>query len=164
MQQELTRSHRAAFAAVAVMFAFTLLLMALAMSGYLPQTQSRNPVAENGLRIAIVLFGLGAVTLRRTKFSAMRLQDIAALRGATGLLATLQKTTIYVALIGGSIALMGFIFSIMSGDGTDMLKLGVVAVAVLLYAFPRRGAWERVLLATQANDAPDVSATKRTVV
>ncbi len=142
------------------MFALTLLLMVVAMSGYLPHVQSNDLIIKNGLLIAIVLFGLGAVTLRRTRFSAMRLRDIAALRGTTGLLETLQKTTIYVALIGGAIALMAFLISIMSGDGTDMLRLGVIAIAVLLYAYPRRVAWERAVIATQANNSTDSTLLK----
>jgi hypothetical protein len=30
-----------------------------------------------------------------------------------------------------------------------MLKAGVIAIAILLYTYPRRAAWQRVLQATQ---------------
>lgn len=148
-QDELTRRHRAAVIVVAAAASSTLLLMLLAVTGVFASTPHRNPAVEGALRIAIVFFGLGAVALRRTKFSPMRLRDIASVRGMSGLLETLQKTTIYVAILGDAIALMGFIISLMTGNGMDMVWLGVIALAVLLYAYPRRAAWERVMQATQ---------------
>ncbi|MGB8507924.1 MAG: hypothetical protein WCD76_05955 [Pyrinomonadaceae bacterium] len=156
-QDELARYHRAAFITVAVIFVITVLLMALAVSGLVPPLRNRNPTTAFSLRIVIVLFGLGAVALRRTKFSPVRLRDIAALRGTTGLLTTLQQTTIYVAFIGGAIAVMGFAISLMTGDGVDMLWLGAIAIAVLLYAYPRRAAWERVVQSTQTPGSADAT-------
>lgn len=152
-QDELTRRHRGALTSVAVMFFLTLLLMALALSGVLPHAHSRNPAVEGSLRIVAAFFVLGAIALRRTKFSVMRLRDITALRGTTGLFDTLQKTTIYVALLGGSIALVGFVINIMTNELTDAIGFGVIALVVLLYAYPRRAAWERVV--RDAQQQPD---------
>ena len=70
------------------------------------------PSTIMGLWIAVLVFGLGAFVLRRTRFAAMRLKDIAALKGISGLLKTLQDTTIQIAFIGGAIALMGFIIDL----------------------------------------------------
>ena len=53
-----------------------------------------------GVRIVILIFGLGAVVWRRTKFQPMRLQDIAGLAGCHGLLKTFEKTTIQLAVLG----------------------------------------------------------------
>jgi hypothetical protein len=115
------------------------------------------------LWIAILIFGLGSFVLRRTRFQTMRLQDIAALRGVSGLLASLQGTTIQVAFIGGAIALMGFVVMIMTGNKYDMLRAGGVATIVLLYAYPQRSAWQRLVRAIeQSNDADD-SPSKGTV-
>jgi len=99
-----------------------------------------------GLWIAILVFGLGAFVIRRTRFAAMRLKDVAALRGVSGLLKTLQDTTIQVASIGGAIALMGFVVTMLTGDWTNMLRSGGVAAIVLIYCFPFRSAWERVVI------------------
>jgi len=99
-----------------------------------------------GLWIAILVFGLGAFVLRRTKFAALRLKDIAAVKGPSGLLKTLQDTTIQCASIGGAIALMGFIITIRTGDWTDMLRATGVAVIVLIYCYPFRSAWQRTLV------------------
>lgn len=114
-----------------------------------------DPSIIMGLWIAILVFGLGAFVLRRTRFAAMRLKDIAALKGASGLLKSLQETTIQIAFIGGGIALMGFIVTILTGDWTSMLRAGGVSAIVLIYGFPFRSAWERV--ARQLSDYSQVS-------
>ena len=144
---ELERRHASAVRVVLAVAALTLLLIVVALTGALAGKVSFDPTTANTLRFVIVFLGVGAVAFRRTRFSAMRLRDIGALRGARGLLATLHSTTVTVALIGGLIALLGFLISVMTGAGTDMLYLGVIAVAVLLYCYPRRAAWESVVRA-----------------
>ena len=104
----------------------------------------RDPSWTMALWIAIVVFGFGALVLRRTKFAAMRLKDIAALKGVSGLLKTLQDTTIQVACIGGAIGLMGFMLVILTKDWTFTLRAVGVSAIVLIYGFPFRSAWERV--------------------
>jgi len=104
-----------------------------------------DPSLIMGLWIAILVFGLGAFVIRRTKFAAMRLTDIAAVKGVSALLKTLQDTTIQVAAIGGAIALMGFVITILTADWTNMLRAGGVAAIVLIYCYPIRGAWQRVV-------------------
>jgi len=104
----------------------------------------RDPSLSMALWIAILVFGLGAFVLRRTKFAAMRLKDIAALKGMSGLLKTLQDTTVQVACIGGAIGLMGFMLVILSGDWTFTLRAIGVSIIVLIYGYPFRSAWERV--------------------
>jgi hypothetical protein len=104
-----------------------------------------DPSIVMGLWIAILIFGLGAFVLRRTKFAALRLKDIAAVNGLSALLKTLQDTTIQVASIGGAISLMGFMIVILTGDWTNMLRAGGVAAIVLIYCYPFRAAWQRVV-------------------
>ncbi len=160
---ELERRHSAAANVVKLVGAFTLLLMLVALSGVLSGAVSFDPTAANTLRFIIIFLGVGAIVFRRTRFSAMRLQDIAALRGASGLLETLQKTTVIVALIAALIAVLGLLISVMTGAGTDMLYLGVIAGAVLLYAYPRRAAWDAVVRALADGDADPVRAAKGTI-
>ena len=120
-----------------------LVVIAFFTSNSIPRAGDRSIVG--GLWIAILVFGLGAFVIRRTRFAAMRLTDIAAVKGVSALLKTLQDTTIQVAAIGGAIALMGFIIVILRGDWTDMLRAGGVAAIVLIYCYPFRGAWQRVV-------------------
>lgn len=162
-QGELERRHSAAVRVVSLVFMVTLALGALALVVAPRAKFSADPVVANSLLIVILFLGLGAVAFRRTKFSAMRLQDVAGLRGVGGLLETLQRTTVYVALIGGLIAVLGFAFALLTGDGTNMLYPGVIAAAVLLYAYPRRAAWGAVVRALGEGDADPVRAAKGTI-
>lgn len=114
-----------------------------------------DPSIVMGLWIAILVFGLGAFVLRRTRFAAMRLKDVAALKGTSGLLKSLHDTTLQIAFIGGAIALMGFVVTIMTGDWTSMLRAAGVSAIILIYGYPFRSAWERV--ARQLSDYSQVS-------
>jgi len=131
-----------------VVGAFLVLDVVLVIIAFLASNSLHRPGDPSivmALWIAILIFGLGAFVLRRTKFAAMRLKDIAAVKGVSALLKTLADTTIQVASIGGSIALMGFIIVILTGDWTNMLRAGGVAAIVLIYCYPFRTAWQRVV-------------------
>jgi hypothetical protein len=59
---------------------------------------------------------------------------------------------------------MGFIISLMTGEPIQMLMIGVVALAVLFYAYPRRAAWERVVEAVRSPErVTDTPAAKGTI-
>jgi hypothetical protein len=159
-QNELVRRHRVAAMVTRAFIVLTVALIAVAFTGRAPVMGRGNPdpMLIAALRIAIVIMGIGAVTLRRTRFAAMRLQDIAALRGISGLLATLQNTTVQVAVLGGLIASLGFVLMMMTVDPSNMVFIGVAALAVLIYDYPRRASWQRVVHGIQqsgdANDTP----------
>ena len=162
-QGEVGRRHAAAARVVSLMFMLTLALAALALF-LAPRFKAEvSPVTANSLLFVILFLALGAVAFRRTRFNSMRLQDVTALRGVSGLLDTLQSTTVMVALIGGIIAVLGFIFALLTRDGTNMLYPGVIAAAVLLYAYPRRAAWAAVVRALADGDADPVEAAKGTL-
>ena len=152
LTDELSRRHRTATMFV---IGFLVLDVALLVVAYLTAGKlfrPGDPSIVMGLWIAILVFGLGAFVLRRTKFAAMRLKDIAALKGTSGLLKTLQDTTIQVSYIGGAIALMGFIVTIMTADWTNMFRAGGVSAIVLIYAYPFRSAWERAVRQLASED------------
>jgi hypothetical protein len=165
--EELVRRHRAAAMVVGAMLGLTVALVATALVAgdalYRPADRSL-PMA---LIITILISALGSFVLRRTRFQDARLLDIAALRGISGVLETLQKTTVQVAFIGGAIALMGFIVAIIAPENgkIHMLSAGGVAAIVLLSAYPRRGAWQRLVKAIEesgvgANPEDDDTAAK----
>jgi hypothetical protein len=120
-------------------------------------TPRPNSSLDIAVRISILIFGLGAIALRRTQFARMRLQDIVGLQGASGLLITLQRTTLRVAMIGAAIAIIGFVSTLLSGTALYTYQAGVVAAAVLLYGYPVRSSWEQTVrryLPEEANPAP----------
>jgi hypothetical protein len=160
IQGELTRRHRTAAMIVGALIGLTIALIVIAFVASESLHRPGDPSLAMGLWITILIFGLGSFVLRRTRLQGMRLQDIAALRGLSGLLATLQGTTIQVAFIGGAIALMGFVVMIMTGNKYDMLRAGGVAIIVLLYSYPQRAAWQRIVRAIeqQSGNVDDPSA------
>jgi hypothetical protein len=142
---ELVRRHKAAATTVAGLLVAVVLLAAIAYLGKGYFRQQQNPSLDIGLRITILILGLGAIALRRTRFSTMRLQDIGALKGATGLLATLEKTTLQLALLGAGIAALGFTGSVLTANEIYTYWAGLIAIVVLVYCYPSRKAWQRTL-------------------
>jgi hypothetical protein len=130
---------------VVIFLVLTLALLAAAFWSARTIYRPGDPSIIWPLRIVVLVLGLGAVVLRRTRFNAMRLKDIAAVKGASALLKTLQDTTIQIACVGGAIALMGFIITIRTGDWFDMLRAAGVALIVLFYVYPIKTSWERAL-------------------
>jgi hypothetical protein len=162
-ESDLVRRHRVAAMVTRAFIVLTVALIGVAFTGRAPVIRQGNadPVLVTFIRIIIVVMGIGAVTLRRTRFTAMRLQDIAALRGISGLLASLQNTTIQVAILGGLIAVLGFFLMMLTVDPSNMVFIGIAALAVLIYCYPRRASWRRVVHGIQlAGDANDTPATK----
>jgi hypothetical protein len=154
IETELARRHRAAATLVSVLVTLTLALVALAYADVRPMLNLSfiDPTAYAALWIVILFIGLGAIALRRMRFGALRLQTIAEAKGQSALLATLHKTTVLVALFGLVVALIGYVLFMRSTFPWDMLKAGIIAIAILLYTYPRRAAWQRVLQATQSRD------------
>ncbi|HLE62043.1 MAG TPA: hypothetical protein VI750_02830 [Pyrinomonadaceae bacterium] len=142
---ELRQRHKAAATTVAGLLVAVVLLAAIAYLGKGYFKQQQNPTLDVGLRITILILGLGAIALRRTRFSTMRLQDIGALKGATGLLATLEKTTLQLAMLGAGIAALGFIGSVLTANEIYTYWAGLIAIVVLVYCYPSKKAWQRTL-------------------
>jgi len=155
LPNELSQRHQTATLFIVGFLALDLALLVLAYFAAEKLFRPNDPSLIMGIWIAILIFGLGAFVLRRTRFAAMRLKDIAALKGMSGLLKSLHDTTIQIAFIGGAIALMGFIVTILTGDWTSMLRAAGVSAIVLIYGYPFRSAWERV--ARQLSDYSQVS-------
>jgi hypothetical protein len=145
VQSELMRRHKTTAKIVLSLLVAVVLLCVLAMVSQKFLTQRNNPSLDIAVRISILIFGLGAIALRRTQFAKMRLQDIAGLQGASGLLITLQRTTLRVAIIGIVIAVLGFVATLVTGAPLYTYQAGVVAVAVLLYGYPVRASWEQAI-------------------
>ncbi|HEY7783594.1 MAG TPA: hypothetical protein VIB00_02660 [Pyrinomonadaceae bacterium] len=151
VQTELTRRHKTAANTVIVLIIATAFLALVALLGKGYFRQSQNNSLDIAVRITILIFGLGAVALRRTRFSAMRLQDIAGLSGPSGLLQTLEKTTLQIAFLGSVIAVIGFVATVLTGNDFYTYGACLVALAVLVYVYPTRKSWDR----TMRQFAPD---------
>jgi len=142
---ELASRHKSTKTTVLSLLVAVVLLCVAALVGKKFLTPRINPSLDMAIRISILIFGLGAITWRRTKFSPMRLQDIGALKGASGLLATLQRTTVQVALIGIAIGCIGFAGTLITASDYYSYVAGIVGSVVILYAYPVRRSWERAV-------------------
>ncbi len=142
---ELLRRHASATRVVRLFLALTIALAFAAFLGRNRLPQRENPTLDAAVRIVILICGLGAVALRRSRFSPPRLQDIAALKGISGLLATLEKTTLQVAFLGAAVSVFGFVATLMTGNTFYSYGAGLVGLAVLGYCYPTRNAWQQAI-------------------
>jgi hypothetical protein len=142
---ELIRRHASTSRTVLALLAGTVLLSVMAFAGKRFLVPKSNPMVDQAWKITIVIFGLGSIAFRRTKFSAMRLRDVGGISGPIGLLNTLARTTLQVALIGAAIAVTGFVATLLTGNDRYTYGAGVIAIVVLLYCLPTRSSWHRSL-------------------
>ena len=144
-QAELARRHKAAATTVLGLIVATVLLSVLALLARPYLIPKPNLVIDMAVRIVILILGLGAVVWRRTKFQPMRLQDIYGLAGVTGLLKTLEKTTVQLAVLGAAIASIGFISTLVTGNERYTFWAGAIAIIVFIYCYPTKSSWLRAL-------------------
>lgn len=152
IQEELARRHKAAATTVAGLLVATVLLCVVALLSKKFLVPQSNPSLDIAVRITIMIFGLGSIVLRRTRFSTMRLQDIGALGGAPALLKTLERTTLQVALIGAALSVLGFTATLMTGNEFYTYGAGLIAIVILLYCYPTRTSWQRTILRFAGTD------------
>ena len=144
-QAELSRRHKSAATTVLGLLVATILLSVVAFLARPYLVEKPNLVLDMAVRIVILILGLGSVVWRRTKFQPMRLQDIAGLAGVTGLLKTLEKTTVQLALLGAGIASIGFISTLITVFAAYTYWAGAIAVVVFIYCYPTKSSWLRAL-------------------
>jgi hypothetical protein len=146
VQAELIRRHKSTATTILSLLVAVILLSVLAFVSQKFLVPRNSSSLDMTFRIIVPILGLGAIALRRTRLAKMRLQDIAALRGASGLLATLQKTALLMAIIGIAVALIGFVSTLMTAQVWYMYTAAVVAAAILLfYGYPLRPTWEQAV-------------------
>ncbi|HJT29174.1 MAG TPA: hypothetical protein VJ784_17315 [Pyrinomonadaceae bacterium] len=144
-QAELARRHKSAATTVVGLLIATVLLSVVAFLADAYLVEKPNPSLDIAVRIVILILGLGSVVWRRTKFQPMRLQDIAGLEGVSGLLKTLEKTTVQIALLGAFIAGIGFIATLITGNERYSYWAGAIAVVVFIYSYPTKSSWLKTM-------------------
>ena len=142
---ELTRRHKAAATTVAGLVVATILLAFVAYLGREYFRQNPNPSIDMAARITILILGLGSIAWRRTKFATLRLQDIGALHGPTGLITTLEKTTLQLAMIAAAIVAIGFICTLLTGNEFYTYTGGAIGLVVLFYCYPTKSSWVKTV-------------------
>jgi len=94
---------------------------------------------------AAAILAIGSIVIRRAQFHRIKLEVVAGTRGADGLIKHFLKATVLAAAIAEIIGVLALVVAFVGGDPSDVLRLGVVALAVSLYNYPRRSAWQRAV-------------------
>jgi hypothetical protein len=97
------------------------------------------------LWVAVLFIAVGSFILRRMFFNWERLKNIGLLKGIAGVLGTLQRNSIILGIFGVAVAILGFVISIFSGNSSDMLRAGAIALVVFLINFPRKKVWKTIV-------------------
>jgi len=110
---------------------------------------SRSGVSREELLIPFysgaAVFAIGSLAFRRIQMQGARLESVAARRGVTGLIGHLVTTTLISGVLAEVVGLLGLMLSLLSGDLTHVIRLGVVALAVSVYNLPRLRPWQQAV-------------------
>ena len=115
-------------------------LLILNLRGSSPQAEPPYPFYA-----AAAVLAIGSILLRRAQLHRIKLEVVAGTRGVDGLIKHLLKATILAAAIAEIIGVAALVVAFFGGDQNDVIRLGVVAMAVSLYNYPRRSAWQRAV-------------------
>ncbi len=91
------------------------------------------------------VMGIGIIIGRRAIFNTSRLWRLAEEGGLRRLINELSSKTIILVALSESIALLGFILSVLMKSSEPMWRLGGVGVLLIFYNMPRRSAWEHTI-------------------
>lgn len=94
---------------------------------------------------AAAVLAIASIVIRRAQLHRMKLEVVATTRGVDGLIKHLQNATIISAAIADIIGVLSLVVTFFGGDLNDVIRLGLVALVVSLYNYPRRSAWQRAV-------------------
>jgi len=133
-----------------IVFAFCVSVGVFALIGRLIKPSEAVPGSErfNSIIPAIVIvLAMGVIVLRRVWMSAL-VMGMATRNGVPATLSRLLQMTVVCAALSEIVAIVGFMFYLLTGDYRYSLILCLVSLLLLFYtAFPRRGEWERAVAA-----------------
>lgn len=94
---------------------------------------------------AAAILAIGSIIIRRAQLHRMKLEVVGATRGVEGLIKHLLNATILAATLAEIIGVLALVVAFVGGSQSDVIRLGVVALAVSIYNYPRRSAWQQVV-------------------
>lgn len=133
-----------------VAFAFCVSVGVFAIIGSLiepPETLPNSERLNSIIPAVVIVLAMGVIVLRRVWMSAMVMRA-AARTGVPATLNRLLQMTVVCAALSEMVAVVGFMFYLLTGNFRYSLILCLVSLLLLLYtALPRRGEWERAVVA-----------------
>jgi len=104
--------------------------------------QAELPFAFYGGAAALAI---GSILVRRALLHRTKLEVVAVTRGLDGLIKHLLNATILAAALAEVIGVLALVVAFFGGETNDVIRLSVVGLAVLVWNYPRRSAWERAV-------------------
>jgi hypothetical protein len=112
-----------------------------------PDTLPRSERLNSIIPAVVIVLAMGVIVLRRVWMS-MLVMGVAARTGVPATLNRLMQMTVVCAALSEAVAVVGFMFYLLTGNYRYSLVLCLVSLLLLFYtAFPRRGEWERAVAA-----------------
>ena len=112
-----------------------------------PETLPYSERLNSIIPAAVIVMAMGVIVLRRVWMTAMVMR-VAMRTGVSATLNRLLQMTVVCAALSELVAIVGFMFYMLTGNYKYSLMLFLVSLLLLLYtAFPRRGEWERAVAA-----------------
>jgi hypothetical protein len=133
-----------------VVLAFCVSVGVFALIGSLidpPETLPYSERLNSIIPAVVIVMAMGVIVLRRVWMSAMVMR-VAMRTGVSATLNRLLQMTVVCAALSELVAIVGFMFYMLTGNYKYSLMLFLVSLLLLFYtAFPRRGEWERAVAA-----------------
>lgn len=104
-----------------------------------------STMLRNQMYAGALFLALGSILLRRLQLGPARLEAVAAARGPEAVARHILNWTIICAVIGEAIGVLGLVLTVIIGEPDHVLRLGAVALLVVLINYPRRSAWDRTI-------------------
>lgn len=108
----------------------------------------------------VFVASLVTVFLRRFLLTPTRLRS-AGRQSIGALLSQLYMAALIGAVIGDVVGILGVVASLMTGNREYSWRLGIAALLLIAYSFPRRGEWERAvaIMEHEKSGSPDPHKT-----
>ena len=97
----------------------------------------------------VAVVSVAVVFLRRFFLAPARLLN-AGREGISALLGQLYLCALVGAVLGDVVGILGVVASLVTGNREYSWRLGLAALLLIAYSFPRRGEWERAVAGLEA--------------
>jgi hypothetical protein len=121
-------------------------LLVLIAGYFVPPAFNGNPRFISAVYAIAPVMGLAIVMARRLMLSQASLMRIQS-RGSAALLNHLSKVSVICAALGESVAVVGLVGYLVTGQYDVSLRLGIIGILLILYSYPRQWEWSRALSA-----------------
>ena len=121
-------------------------LLIVAAGYFIPPPFNGNPRFIFAVYVIAPVVGLAVVMTRRLMLSQASLRRIES-RGTAALLNHFSKVSVICAALGESVAAIGLVGYLVTGQYDLSLRLGIIGILLILYSFPRQWEWSRTLSA-----------------